>query len=343
MTELVDTLASLIDVPSVTGEEAALRDVIAGRLAAMPQQAIADSLVVGEAREGVVLLVGHLDTVPLQGEAGSTITSDRVHGLGATDMKGGLAVMIHLIESLGPQRMACIFYAGEEGPLSGNQLGRVLAEAAWLGGASAGVVLEPTDRCLEAGCQGVINAEVTFIGEAAHSARPWLGDNAITKAGEFLTAMRRQEPETHLVQGLDFQEVMSVTTAAGGVARNVIPARFVMNVNYRFAPDRSPQSAIERLNQMCEVADRVEIADLAPAGSVDIDHPLFRALAGESGASVLGKQGWTDVAQLTGAGIPAINFGPGEPALAHKPGESVRIADLHWAYESLLAVLDAAT
>jgi succinyl-diaminopimelate desuccinylase len=343
LTDLVETLTWLIGVPSVTGEEAKLRDAIAGRLDAMPHQAIADSVVVGEPQEGAVLLVGHLDTVPLQGETGSTIREDRVHGLGATDMKGGLAVMIHLIEDLGPERVACIFYAGEEGPITGNQLGRVLEEAGWLRDASAAVVLEPTDRSLEAGCQGVINAEVTFLGEAAHSARPWLGENAITKAGEFLTAMRGLAPETHLVEGLEFREVISVTTAAGGVARNVIPARFVMNLNYRFAPDRPSEAAIERLREVCAVADQVEIVDLAPAGSVDMDHPLFRALTEESGASVMGKQGWTDVAQLSAAGIPAVNFGPGEPALAHKPGESVRIADLDWAYRSLLAVMGETT
>jgi len=339
LTDLVETVAWLVDIPSVTGKEAALRDAIAERLASMPQQPIADSLVVGERAEGVVLLVGHLDTVPLQGHVGALVRDDRVHGLGATDMKGGLAVMIHLVENLGPAGLACVFYAGEEGPLSGNQLGRVLEGAAWLRSASAGVVLEPTDRAVEAGCQGVINADVTFVGEPAHSARPWLGDNAVTKAGEFLTHMRGLEPELHVVHELEFREVFSVTTAHGGVARNVVPSEFVMNVNYRFAPDRGPDDAAARLLEVCAAADRVEITDVAPAGSVDANHPLFQALIQRSGAAVLGKQGWTDVAQLTAAGIPAVNFGPGEPALAHKPGESVRVADLTWAYDSLLDIL----
>jgi succinyl-diaminopimelate desuccinylase len=339
LTDLVETLSWLVDIPSVTGDEAPLRDAIAGRLGGMRQQAIADSLVVGEAHDGAVILVGHLDTVPLQGHVGARVEADRVHGLGSTDMKGGLAVMIHLIEALGPDRVACVFYAGEEGPLSGNQLGQILTDASWLVAASAGIVLEPTNQALEAGCQGSINADVTFTGEPAHSARPWLGDNAITKAGEFLTFMRGLEPELHVVNGLEFKEVMSVTTAQGGVARNVIPAGFVMNVNYRFAPDRNPESAVERLLEVCAGGDRVEITDVAPAGSVNVDHPLFRSLIENSGAAVFGKQGWTDVAQLSAVGIPAINFGPGEPSLAHKPGESVRIADLHWAHDSLLAVL----
>lgn len=336
--DLVETVAWLVEMPSVTGDEADLRDAVAARLDAMPKHLIADSLVIGEPGSAVIL-AGHLDTVPLQGEVGARVEVERVHGLGATDMKGGLAVMIHLVETLGPDGLACIFYAGEEGPLSGNQLATVLEHAPWLRSASAGVVLEPTDRALEAGCQGVINADVIFLGEPAHSARPWLGDNAVTKAGEFLTRMRALEPELHVIDGLEFREVMSVTAAHGGVARNVIPSQFVMNVNYRFAPDRGPEDARERLLEVCAAADRVEVTDLAPSGSVDTEHPLFQDLIRRSGAEVLAKQGWTDVAQLTAAGIPAVNFGPGEPALAHKPGESVRIDDLTWAYDSLLDVL----
>ena len=132
MTDLVETLTWLVDIPSVTGEEAGLRDAIAARLKGMPQQAIADSLVVGKPRDAAVILAGHLDTVPLQGEIGARLDGDRVHGLGATDMKGGLAVMIHLVETLGAEKVACVFYAGEEGPLTGNQLTLVLDEAPWL-------------------------------------------------------------------------------------------------------------------------------------------------------------------------------------------------------------------
>lgn len=339
MTDLVETLTWLVDIPSVTGDETRLRDAVADRLADFPQQKVADSLVVGEPSEGVVLLAGHLDTVPPQGESRSRVEGERVHGLGTTDMKSGLAVMIHLIEELGPDDLALVFYAGEEGPLPGNQLGTVLENAAWLRSATAAIVLEPTDRAIEAGCQGAINADVVFTGEPAHSARPWLGDNAITKAGAFLTAMHSLEPESHVISGLEFLEVMSVTIAHGGVARNVIPGEFVMNVNYRFAPDREPQAAVARLHEVCAEADRVEVTDLAPAGAVDLDHPLFGSIIEQTRAPLQGKQGWTDVAQLTAVGIPAINFGPGEPDLAHKPGESVRISDLSWAYESLLEVL----
>ncbi|HEU4917091.1 MAG TPA: succinyl-diaminopimelate desuccinylase [Acidimicrobiia bacterium] len=339
MTDLVDTVAWLVDIPSVTGAEGPLRDAVAARLGPLPQQRIADSLVVGKPTDGAVILAGHLDTVPAQGEARSRVEGQRVHGLGATDMKSGLAVIIHLLEELGPEGVAGVFYAGEEGPLPGNQLESVLDGAPWLRAASAAVVLEPTDRAIEAGCQGVINADVAFVGEPAHSARPWLGDNAVTKAAGFLSVMSSLQPESHVIDGLEFLEVMSVTMAQGGVARNVIPGEFVMNVNYRFSPDRHPDAAVARLHEVCAGADRVEVTDLAPAGSVDLDHPLFRALLEQTGSPLQGKQGWTDVARFSTVGIPAVNFGPGEPTLAHKPGESVRISDLSWVYESLLDVL----
>ena len=339
MTSLAQTASWLIDILSVTGSERELRDAIADRLSEMPQVAVDDSLVVGTEKEGAVLLVGHLDTVPLQGQVGARLEDGRLHGLGATDMKGGLAVMIHLVEDLGPEKVASVFYAGEEGPLSGNQLEPLFKTVSWLDRASAGIVMEPTDRELQAGCQGAINARVAFEGVSAHSARPWLGENAITKAGKFLSLMDRLEPEDHVIEGLVFREVTSVTKAEGGVANNVIPPRFEMNVNYRFAPDRSTEEAVARLTQICAMADSFELGDIAPAGAVDVDHPLFQNLIGISGANVVGKQGWTDVARLSQMGIPAVNFGPGETALAHKPGESVRIDDLDWAYESLFAVL----
>ncbi|MGA7097931.1 MAG: succinyl-diaminopimelate desuccinylase [Acidimicrobiia bacterium] len=337
--DLVETLCWLIDIPSVTGEERRLRDEVGERLSHLPQRRVEDSLVVGSPEPDTVLLVGHLDTVPLQGDLGARVLGDRVHGLGATDMKGGLAVMIHLLEELGTDRLAGVFYAGEEGPLANNQLGAIFEEMGSMTTARAGVVMEPTDLALEAGCQGAINADIVFEGEPAHSARPWLGDNAVTKAGEFLTMMRGLEPETHVIGGLEFREVMTVTTAHGGVAKNIVPSSFTMNVNYRFAPDRDPSEAVNRLKDVCAAADRVVITDLAPAGSVDVEHPLFQEILAASGALVLPKQGWTDVAQLTAVGVPAVNFGPGEPSLAHKPGESVRISDLHWAYDSLLSVL----
>jgi succinyl-diaminopimelate desuccinylase len=339
MDSLVDTLAWLVDIPSPTGQEEAICRAISDRLSTHPARVIQQSVVVGDPAPGKVLLVGHMDTVPLQGETGVRIDSDRLYGLGATDMKGGVAVMIHLVEALGTEGLVGVFYAGEEGPIVENQLGPILDTVHGLTEARAGIVLEPSNRELQSGCNGVINATVSFIGEPAHSARPWLGVNAVTKAGPFLTEIGRREPEDREIGGLVFREVMSVTRASGGIANNVVPGRFDLNINYRFAPDRSLDEAELVLRQVCDQADAVDITDRAPAAMPEVDNPLFDTLMKASGAPVTVKQGWTDVAQLAARGIPAVNFGPGETDLAHKPGESVRIDDLTWAFESLRAVL----
>lgn len=336
---LTSTLAWLVDIPSQTGTEMAIRDAIAERLAGLPLKTVNNSLVVGEAGPGKVLLAGHLDTVPLQGHVGARVEGDRLYGLGATDMKGGLAVMIHLLEDLGTERTVGIFYAGEEGPMAGNDLGLVLDSVPALTDADAAIVMEPTNRELHAGCQGSVNATVTFLGEAAHSARPWLGVNAVTRAGEFLMSMDVLEPELRPVEGLQFKEVASVTKASGGVANNIIPSRFDLNVNYRFAPDRSLDEAVAHLRALCQSADEFAVADTAPAAYPETNHPLFLVLAESADAPVSHKQGWTDVAQMAERGIPAVNFGPGETALAHKPGESIALDDLRWAYDALAAVL----
>jgi succinyl-diaminopimelate desuccinylase len=339
MGSLAETLAWLVDIPSETGKEQAIQAAIASRFPGDKVRLVEDSVVVGEPGAGKVLLAGHTDTVPLQGHVGSRVDGDRLHGLGATDMKGGLAVMIHLLEDLGTERLVGVFYAGEEGPLTGNQLGAVLESLPDLVGSEAAIVMEPTNRELHAGCQGSVNARVWFEGEAAHSARPWLGVNAVTRAGEFLTRMGALEPEVHPIEGLPFKEVISVTRAHGGVANNIIPSRFELNVNYRFSPDRTIEEAVERLAQVCASADGFEVSDSAPAAYPEASHPLFVALARAAPAELGHKQGWTDVAQLAQRGISAVNFGPGETALAHRPGESVRLDDLDWAYRSLAAVL----
>lgn len=339
MPALAETLIWLVDTPSETGEEGRIRDEIAAKLDGLPQHEIGRSLVVGEPGPGKVILAGHLDTVPLQGHVGARLDEGRVYGLGATDMKGGLAVMIHLLQDLSADRIVGVFYAGEEGPLSGNDLAPILEALPALSRCEAAVVLEPTDRELQLGCQGAVNATVWFEGEPAHSARPWLGVNAVTKASSFLASMGALEPEPRSLEGLEFREVVSVTRAHGGVANNIIPARFELNVNYRFAPDRTVEEAVERLRSLCAGSDGFEVADAAPGAYPEASHPLFQALGRVAGGAISHKQGWTDVAQLAQRGIPAVNFGPGETGLAHKPGESVRLSDLDWAYGALSQVL----
>ncbi|HEX2421445.1 MAG TPA: peptidase dimerization domain-containing protein, partial [Acidimicrobiia bacterium] len=189
------------------------------------------------------------------------------------------------------------------------------------------------------GCNGVVNARVVFEGTAAHSARPWLGSNAVTKAGEWLAEMDKREPEPVEIDGLIFREVMSVTKASGGIANNIIPSSFELNVNYRFAPHRTISEAVDVLTSVCTAANRFEIIDSAPAGPVDIAHPVLDRLTELSGAPRAAKQGWTDVARLGAHGIAAVNYGPGETALAHKVDESVRLDDVTRVFETLRELL----
>lgn len=252
-------------------------------------------------------------------------------------MKAGLAVMVSALESAavraGPYDVVGVFYDREEGPADENGLESVLDAVDHLVEAELAVVMEPTGNELQLGCQGTINASVGFAGEAAHSARPWLGENAVTKAGEWLAEMHRRRTQDVMVDGLAFKETFVVTTASGGTARNVIPASFTLNVNHRYPPDRSPDEAEEILAAVCAAADSFEIVDSAPAAAIPSGNEHVERLKGAGVTAVTAKTAWTDVARLALRGIPAVNFGPGEVALAHRADESVTIAALEegWA------------
>ena len=348
MSAIVDTLADLVNTPSVTGSEGRIATLIAGRLLPIwtlqATNRIGNSLVVGE-RTGrpLIVLYGHLDTVPEQQNGTARVEDGVVYGLGTSDMKAGLAVMIHLLEDeevrSGPYDVVGVFYDKEEGPADENGLEGVLDHADWLDQAEFSIVMEPTDMALELGCNGAMNADVVFRGHAAHSARPWLGENAVTKAGEWLAEMHRRPYTAVDVAGLEYREVFSVTRADGGIANNVLPASFRLNLNYRFPPIYSMAQAEERLRAVTEAADEVTIRDRAPAGTIPHGNPHLVRLEvlvdGENAA----KQGWTDVARLTSRGIPAVNFGPGVVAQAHQRTEYVPIANLESAYEVMRAFL----
>lgn len=339
---LVDTLRWLVDVPSVTGYEAELCTAIAGRLAGIrrPQVRVGNTLVVGAPDDRpLVLLVGHIDTVPNQGQGPARVEGGRMFGLGTSDMKGGVAVMTHLLEEgeaqSGRYNVAGVYYDREEGPPDENGLIQTVAEVDWLAGAAFAIVLEPTDLQLQLGCLGSMNARVSFNGVAAHSARPWYGENAITKAAPFLAEMERRTPVEVEVGGLVFREVMTVTRAAGGVADNIVPASFEINLNYRYAPDKSVADAEAVLIEATAAADSVEIGGIAMAAPVVSDHPMLVDLAAATGAKLAPKQAWTDVARFTEIGVPAVNYGPGDTAQAHQVTESIPLANLDVAYEGI--------
>ncbi|MDH3259543.1 MAG: succinyl-diaminopimelate desuccinylase [Acidimicrobiia bacterium] len=348
MSDLISTLVDLIDVPSEIGDEGRLCTSLAERLMSTwgmdGVERIGNSLIVGKrSQRPLVLLVGHIDTVPAQGNGPATIEEGRVIGLGASDMKSGLAVMVHLLEDpsvrLGPYDVVGLFYDKEEGPVDDNGLEPVLQRAPWLAEAEFAVVLEPTDLELQVGCIGTINATVRFEGYSAHSARPWLGENAITKAGSWLAELHARLPESIIIDGLEFKEVFSVTTASGGIARNIIPASFELNLNYRFAPDKTLDEAEANLREVAAAADGIEIVDRAPPGPVPRGNSYFERLAAMSGAACTPKQAWTDVARLAQHGIPAVNYGPGETAQAHQAAESVAVVNLPVVFEALLRFL----
>ena len=342
---LAATLIDLVNIPSVIGSEGRICTAIAERLlpvwSLQGVQRIGNALIVGQRTDRpLIVLYGHLDTVPEQdNNAEARQAGDRIYGLGTSDMKSGLAVMVHLLEDeevrSGPYDVVGVFYDKEEGPSADNGLEDVLERAEWLAEADFAVVMEPTDLSLELGCNGVINADVIFHGKAAHSARPWLGENAITKAGEWLASLHARPPTVVEMHGLEYREVFSVTKASGGVANNVLPAEFTVNVNHRFPPTYTIDQAEDRLRAIAEPADLVEVTDRAPAGTIPEGNTHLRRLEGLVGGDITAKQGWTDVARLTARGIPAVNYGPGEVAQAHQAGESVTTANLQAAFDVL--------
>jgi len=363
-----DLVARLIEhcaQASVTGSERAVADALEHRYRALgePVTRIGDSLVVGRAEPDrpTVLLVGHLDTVPptdadeVPREAVLDDGTAVVIGRGSSDMKGGNVVAMHLMEdaalrAVSPWSIALLLYAGEEGPAAGNELRAVLDAVPWLTDAALAVVLEPTDGQVELGCLGGLHARVTFLGTAAHSARPWQGRNALSGAGALLVALEGRAPVTRIVDGIDFRDVLVPTQAwtrglgphdRGAAPMNVVPDRFTINVNLRFAPSRDLAAAEVELREEVErlagpgAELSIEIVDRAPPAPPRRDDPAVAAFVASVGATIAGKQAWTDVARFTERGVPALNFGPGATAQAHQRGEWVAIDALCHARERL--------
>ena len=340
---LDETLLWLCSIPSPIGEEAALCDAVETRLARKGQvRRYGNSLVfpwIRGDRSGPndhVVLAGHLDTVRTE-NGPARIDGDRCFGAGSSDMKSGLVVMLELVERMRPEESAfdvtLVFYAREEGPFVENELGVVLERDPDVRRAGFGVCLEPSDNRLQLGCMGSIHATVTVEGRTAHSARPWEGESAVTKAAPLLAAIGAMQPEEHVIDGLSFRSVTSVTQARdGGRGRNVVPDRFVLNVNHRFAPDVSMEAAKQHVLDVVGAAGRVELTDLSPAAMPHRDHPLAKRLAASGVAAVERKQAWTDVARFAQLGIPAVNLGPGENAQAHQKNESTSLRLVHEGY-----------
>jgi len=339
---LADLLLDLLRVPSVTGSEAALADLLQSRLEAGRHavRRIGDSLVASRrAPDGAdtVLLVAHLDTVPPTPEdASPRVEGDRVIGRGASDMKAGLAVALDAFEAGSPTHgLVLIAYAREEGAHADNELGAVLEAVPELAAADLAVVLEPTDLEVQLGCTGVLQAVVSFSGRAAHSARPWQGRNALTAAGALLTELDALAPRDVVVDGLVYRDVVVATQGWTSNARNVVPDRFTLNLNHRFAPDRTLDQAEERVRELVAERADVTVVDRAPPAPPSRSAPLVEEFIGAAKATVQPKQAWTDVGRFAQLGVPALNYGPGLTGQAHQAGEWVPAANLEVAREAL--------
>jgi succinyl-diaminopimelate desuccinylase len=326
---------ALVDIPSVSGEEQAVTSWISGRVRARPHLQVlheqADAIVFGPAGKPDVLLAGHSDTVPEQGNLPGRLADGWLHGLGSSDMKGSLAVMLTLAEELEARRPALnplfVVFGGEELPQTDdNVLERLFSTVPALLEPALAIMMEPTANRLQAGCLGNIKADLLFEGVAAHSARPWLGRNAIHEAVRALRRTVEAEPNDVVLEGLTFREVLNVTEIHGGVANNVIPDRVVCGLNFRYAGNRSPAEAEARLRELVGTGGRLTVAGNAPSAPVPSANDLLDRLRRVVEEPMEPKQAWTPVAQFAAHGLDAINFGPGDPQMAHRRDERVAVA-----------------
>lgn len=340
----------LVDIPSPSGAEADIREHL---LRLVPPGLTLEHAVdeayffVAERRPDVplVVLAGHYDTVPPQDNLPGRLEGGAVHGLGASDMKGGLAVALELatdVEPLaGPYDLGLLLFGREELPADSNPLPALFAGSTALRETALAILLEPTDLRIQAGCLGNVVARLTFHGRSGHSARPWLADSALERAARGLLPLFDAEPRVAVVGGLEFREVATVTRLVSGIADNVIPAEATATLNLRYAPDRDRDGAEAHLRSLVPEGATLEVVSHAPAGRVVTDSALVRALREAGDLELEAKQAWTNVADFTAHGIDAVNFGPGHTAYAHRQDERVEVSALVSAYETLRRFLGA--
>jgi succinyl-diaminopimelate desuccinylase len=347
---------ALLAIPSESRHEETIIAEIRGALPStyrVVDDADSVLLALPERRPGapLVILAGHVDTVPVGRSAPGRREGETLHGRGASDMKSGLAVMLQIADSIAspalgsPQSgsdldIGLLFFGREELPFAESALVPLFERRPEIAESSLAIVLEPTANRLELGCLGNLSADVVFEGEAAHTARPWLGRNAIHAAIAALAPVSDLPVRDVEVDGLTYREVASVTTIQGGVATNVVPDRATAHVNFRYAPTHTPVEAERRLRELLgHPSATVEIVGNAPPGPVPVGNPLVERLRAAGDLAVGPKQAWTPVAEFGLAGVDAVNFGPGDPQYAHRDDEEVGVAALVRSYEVLRAFL----
>lgn len=341
--DVVSLTVALCDIPSVSKDEQRIADAIEAALRDLPHldvqrdgNAIVARTELGRGER--VVLAGHIDTVPLTDPPNIPvqIVDGMLLGRGTTDMKGGVAVQLALAAAVTePTRdVTYVFYDCEEIEAEFNGLARLVrTHPQWLT-ADFAVLLEPTNGGIEGGCKGTMRVDVTARGVAAHSARPWNGHNAIHEAGTVLARLSAYEPRTVEVDGLEYHEALNAVGISGGIAGNVIPDRCVISVNYRYAPDRDTEQALAHVREVFAGYD-VELTDAADGARPGLDKPTARGFVDALGLPVVAKEGWTDVARFSALGVPAVNFGPGDPNCAHADDERCPADQITQAFEAM--------
>lgn len=348
---LVELTMALCDLESVSGNEAALADEIQTALSRCEHLELIrlDNALVAKTNLGRgqrVILAGHLDTVPVAQNLPSQLMhferEQVIFGRGSVDMKGGVAVMLALAAELTEPNVdvSYIFYDNEEVASELNGLGRIALERPDLLKADFAVLCEPTSAQIEGGCNGTMRVEVSATGVKAHSARPWMGKNAIHALAPALSKLASYEPETISVEGLDYRESLNAVALSGGIAGNVIPDQASVTVNYRFAPSKSVTAATAFLADFFDGFSLI-VTDSAEGARPGLDQPLAMAFQEAVGVSARPKYGWTDVARFSALGIPAVNYGPGDPSLAHADNENLPVGHLFDVHKGLHGWLSA--
>lgn len=350
MTDLLARVAELVAIPSVSHDEQALAGHVVrhlGGLGHLTVERVGDNVVARTdlGRDVRLVVAGHLDTVPPDGNAEPKLDGDVLWGLGAADMKGGLAVMLDLAATVPSPAVdvTWVFYAAEEVAAAHNGLRHLFADRPDLVAGDVAVLGEPTDGAIEAGCQGTMRVRVELMGARAHTARPWMGRNALHRAGRLLAALADYEPRRPVIDGCEFHEALQAVFAQGGVAGNVVPDRAEVTINHRFAPDRSVEEAWDHVSSVVapylDDGDTLELVDAAPGAAPGLAHPVLRALRDRNDLPVRAKLGWTDVSRFAAAGIPAVNFGPGDSTVAHTRDEYLDRASLERVHAALSGLL----
>ena len=349
MTDLVELTAALVDIPSVSHNERDITDALALRLAGAPWldvTRVGDNLVARThlGRDQRLVLAGHTDTVPANGNERARIEGDVLWGLGSCDMKGGVAVLLELATTVTEPifDVTYVFYECEEIDSKYNGIERLFGERPDLLAGDAALLAEPTGSVVEAGCQGTMRMLVTMTGRRAHTARGWLGINAIHRLAPVLTEVAAFEGRQVEVDGCVYREGLQVVDIKGGVASNVVPDSATLTLNHRFAPDRTDAEAEAAVRELIGEVDGFEVVDVAPAARPSLSHPILRSLVAASGGQPRAKLGWTDVARFSARGMPATNYGPGDPNVAHAADERVAAAELETVHAVLKSLLTGA-